>query len=123
VYYKGVHGKLISLYMLHSFPFEVHSQELVNFVGCCAADLNETYFVGNVNEESCQLVKCTYECLEKAISIGIYSYDFNSEVSVLDLLFVFCLTSTLKVQYEFITQTTNLVFKLLIWSYLLISIF
>ncbi|XP_027905477.1 methionine aminopeptidase 1A-like isoform X1 [Vigna unguiculata] len=33
------------------------------------ADLNETYFVGNVNEESCQLVKCTYECLEKAISI------------------------------------------------------
>ncbi|XP_014515901.1 methionine aminopeptidase 1A isoform X1 [Vigna radiata var. radiata] len=33
------------------------------------ADLNETYFVGNVDEESCQLVKCTYECLEKAISI------------------------------------------------------
>ncbi|KAF1876557.1 hypothetical protein Lal_00021271 [Lupinus albus] len=40
VYYKGVHG-----------------------------DLNETYFVGNVDEESRQLVKCTYECLEKAISI------------------------------------------------------
>ncbi|KAG5069377.1 hypothetical protein JHK85_001754 [Glycine max] len=40
VYYKGVHG-----------------------------DLNETYFVGNVDEESLQLVKCTYECLEKAISI------------------------------------------------------
>ncbi|XP_047174455.1 methionine aminopeptidase 1A-like [Vigna umbellata] len=36
------------------------------------ADLNETYFVGNVDEESCQLVKCTYECLEKAISIGIH---------------------------------------------------
>ncbi|KAK8464723.1 hypothetical protein PHAVU_010G080400 [Phaseolus vulgaris] len=33
------------------------------------ADLNETYFVGNIDEESCQLVKCTYECLEKAISI------------------------------------------------------
>ncbi|KAF1868254.1 hypothetical protein Lal_00018774 [Lupinus albus] len=40
VYYKGVHG-----------------------------DLNETYFVGNVDEESRRLVKCTYECLEKAISI------------------------------------------------------
>ncbi|KAL5073235.1 hypothetical protein RYX36_012219 [Vicia faba] len=40
VYYKGVHG-----------------------------DLNETYFVGNVDEESRQLVKCTYECLDKAISI------------------------------------------------------
>ncbi|KAL0923708.1 hypothetical protein M5K25_007775 [Dendrobium thyrsiflorum] len=40
VYYKGVHG-----------------------------DLNETYFVGNVDEESQRLVRCTYECLEKAISI------------------------------------------------------
>ncbi|CAN6476638.1 unnamed protein product [Victoria cruziana] len=40
VYYDGVHG-----------------------------DLNETYFVGNVDEESQQLVRCTYECLEKAISI------------------------------------------------------
>ncbi|KAF6146521.1 hypothetical protein GIB67_039606 [Kingdonia uniflora] len=32
-------------------------------------DLNETYFVGKVDEASQQLVKCTYECLEKAISI------------------------------------------------------
>ncbi|MQL98755.1 hypothetical protein Taro_031468 [Colocasia esculenta] len=34
-------------------------------------DLNETYFVGKVDEASQQLVRCTYECLEKAISIGI----------------------------------------------------
>ncbi|KAK4593051.1 hypothetical protein RGQ29_017269 [Quercus rubra] len=40
VYYKGVHG-----------------------------DLNETYFVGNVDEESRRLVQCTYESLEKAIAI------------------------------------------------------
>ncbi|GLT64267.1 hypothetical protein SLA2020_367710 [Shorea laevis] len=40
VYYKGVHG-----------------------------DLNETFFVGSVDEESQRLVQCTYECLEKAISI------------------------------------------------------
>ncbi|KAK4793874.1 hypothetical protein SAY86_011868 [Trapa natans] len=40
VYYKGVHG-----------------------------DLNETYFVGNVDETSRRLVQCTYECLEKAIAI------------------------------------------------------
>ena len=37
-----------------------------SFVG----DLNETYFVGNVDEASRKLVQCTYECLEKAISIG-----------------------------------------------------
>ncbi|KAK6918557.1 Peptidase M24 [Dillenia turbinata] len=40
VYYKGVHG-----------------------------DLNETYFVGNVDEASRHLVQSTYECLEKAIAI------------------------------------------------------
>nr|GMD59350.1 methionine aminopeptidase 1A [Ipomoea batatas] len=40
VYYKGVHG-----------------------------DLNETFFVGNVDEDSRRLVQCTYECLDKAISI------------------------------------------------------
>ncbi|KAI3444708.1 hypothetical protein Pfo_001373 [Paulownia fortunei] len=40
VYYKGVHG-----------------------------DLNETFFVGNVDEASQRLVQCTYECLEKAIAI------------------------------------------------------
>ncbi|RAL54058.1 hypothetical protein DM860_004529 [Cuscuta australis] len=32
-------------------------------------DLNETFFVGNVDETSQRLVQCTYECLEKAISI------------------------------------------------------
>uniref|UniRef100_A0A0D3BQ16 Peptidase M24 domain-containing protein n=1 Tax=Brassica oleracea var. oleracea TaxID=109376 RepID=A0A0D3BQ16_BRAOL len=32
-------------------------------------DLNETCFVGNVDEASRQLVKCTYGCLEKAIAI------------------------------------------------------
>lgn len=36
-----------------------------------AGDLNETYYVGNVDEESKRLVQCTYECLEKAISIGM----------------------------------------------------
>jgi len=37
----------------------------------CAGDLNETYFVGKTDEASQQLVRSTYECLEKAISIGI----------------------------------------------------
>ncbi|XP_026454784.1 methionine aminopeptidase 1A-like [Papaver somniferum] len=35
----------------------------------CHGDLNETFFVGNVDEASQQLVRRTYECLEKAIAI------------------------------------------------------
>lgn len=40
------------------------------FTAHYAGDLNETFFVGNVDEASRQLVHCTYKCLEKAISIG-----------------------------------------------------
>ena len=34
-------------------------------------DLNETFFVGEVDEESKQLVKVTYECISQAIAAGI----------------------------------------------------
>ncbi len=33
-------------------------------------DLNETYPVGNVDEKHLQLIKGTYESLEKSIAIG-----------------------------------------------------
>ena len=33
-------------------------------------DLNETLFVGKVDEESKTLVKVTHECLSQAIDIG-----------------------------------------------------
>ncbi|KAL6569374.1 Microtubule-associated protein 1A [Orobanche minor] len=34
-------------------------------------DLNETFFVGNVDEASKRLVHCTNECLEKAIAVDM----------------------------------------------------
>ena len=37
-------------------------------------DLNETFFVGEVNEDSKQLVKVTYECINQAISSGNLIY-------------------------------------------------
>lgn len=46
--------------------------------GRLLGDLNETYFVGNVDETSRQLVQCTYECLEKAIAIGMVSFLISS---------------------------------------------
>ena len=39
-------------------------------------DLNETFFVGEVDEESKQLVKVTYECISQAISAGILYWKF-----------------------------------------------
>ena len=38
-------------------------------------DLNETYFVGEVDEESKQLVKVTYECINQAIAAGTLTYN------------------------------------------------
>ncbi|MFG1588321.1 M24 family metallopeptidase [Staphylococcus aureus] len=37
-------------------------------------DLNETFFVGDVDEKAKTLVRVTHECLEKAISIGKFSH-------------------------------------------------
>ena len=56
-----------------------------------AGDLNETYFVGNVDEESRRLVQCTYESLEKAIAIGIfklYTYRPGFKKKMIDLITV-----------------------------------
>lgn len=52
----------------------VHGIEILNLFlfACCAGDLNETFFVGNVDEASRRLVQCTYECLDKAIAAGNY---------------------------------------------------
>ena len=35
-------------------------------------DLNETFFVGEVSDDSKQLVQVTYECLNQAIAEGMY---------------------------------------------------
>ncbi len=37
-------------------------------------DLNETLFVGEVSESAKKLVEVTWECLEKAIESGKYSF-------------------------------------------------
>ena len=58
------------LYMLCLFLISI-------YIKSTAGDLNETYFVGNVDEASKQLVRCTYECLEKAIAIGDIIYNFD----------------------------------------------
>lgn len=70
VYYKGVHGKK---HLITSVMYDIILNNCLSITWCFpdfAGDLNETFFVGNVDETSRRLVQCTYECLEKAISIG-----------------------------------------------------
>ncbi|KAK9143259.1 hypothetical protein Syun_012659 [Stephania yunnanensis] len=69
-------GKSVNEIICHGIPDarRLEDGDIVNVdVTVCYkgvhGDLNETYFVGNVDEASQQLVRCTYECLEKAISI------------------------------------------------------
>ncbi|KAG6517566.1 hypothetical protein ZIOFF_020962 [Zingiber officinale] len=64
VYYKGVHG-----------------------------DLNETFFVGEVDEASRHLVRCTYECLEKAISID---YSITKISHQFELILTYFTSSSVK---------------------------
>ena len=76
------------LYMLCLFLISI-------YIKSTAGDLNETYFVGNVDEASKQLVRCTYECLEKAIAIGGIIYNF-------DLIYSLYMLSFKRKQEEFL---------------------
>jgi methionine aminopeptidase len=58
--------KLWFVFVLTDRCVEMLEAELRIFAG----DLNETFFVGKVDEDSEKLVRTTYECLEKAIATG-----------------------------------------------------
>ncbi|KAF8722425.1 hypothetical protein HU200_022470 [Digitaria exilis] len=69
---KRVEVDTIAVELPHFFPSQCCTSinEVISMEFQMQGDLNETYFVGNVDEASKQLVRCTYECLEKAIAIG-----------------------------------------------------
>ena len=48
------------------------SVDITVYVGGFHGDLNETFFVGNVDEGGKKLVRTAYECLMKGIEIGTY---------------------------------------------------
>lgn len=47
------------------------------------ADLNETYFVGTVDEKSRHLVQATYECMMKGIEIGMSSSSIHQSITII----------------------------------------
>eukprot|EP00249_Psilotum_nudum_P015499 c25359_g1_i1 orf=1132-2181(-) len=47
---------------------DIVNVDVTVYLNGCHGDLNETFFVGKVDDFSQQLVQCTYECLEKAIA-------------------------------------------------------
>lgn len=64
VYHRGFHGSIIDLYVF----FLINN--LFIFKLLILGDLNETLFIGEVDEKSKLLTKVTYEALMKAIDIG-----------------------------------------------------
>lgn len=59
----GGHGQLVVHVCLHAVDITV-------YVDGFHGDLNETFFVGNVDESGKKLVQNAYECLMKGIAIG-----------------------------------------------------
>ena len=54
-----------------AFPTTQHSLvDITVYHGGFHGDLNETLFVGNVDEASKHLVKTAYECMMKGIEVG-----------------------------------------------------
>lgn len=50
--------------------FIVHAVDITVYHNGFHGDLNETFFVGDVDEEAKKLVQTTYECLMQAIDSG-----------------------------------------------------
>lgn len=48
----------------------VHTVDITVYHNGFHGDLNETFFVGDVDEEAKKLVQTTYECLMQAIDSG-----------------------------------------------------
>ncbi|MCO5562008.1 hypothetical protein L7F22_015634 [Adiantum nelumboides] len=48
---------------------DIVNVDVTVYLNGCHGDLNETFFVGEVDKASEQLVRCTYECLQKAIAL------------------------------------------------------
>ena len=64
----------------NNFIFAV---DITVYHGGFHGDLNETFFVGNVDDDSRKLVQTAYECMMKGIEIGEYQYKIMT-------LFEFC---------------------------------
>ena len=56
-----------SLSLFNSFPPAV---DISVYHGGFHSDLNETFFVGKVDDDSRKLVQIAYECMMKGIEIG-----------------------------------------------------
>ena len=73
-----IHSKMFTLGNMvfktlarHVIFFFVTLVDITIYYNGFHGDLNETYFVGDVDEDSKQLVKVTYECINQAIAAGI----------------------------------------------------
>lgn len=55
---------------IYFFLFYIYLVDITLYHDGFHGDMNETFFVGNVDEKSKKLVKVTHECLMKAIEIG-----------------------------------------------------
>ena len=59
-------------FFYNNFVFAV---DITVYHGGFHGDLNETFFVGNVDDDSRKLVQTAYECMMKGIEIGEYQYN------------------------------------------------
>ena len=71
VYHRGFHGNRQTDHLI--FLTKLGTYLRIHFI---LGDLNETLFVGEVDEESKKLTKVTYEALMAAINIGEVIFSF-----------------------------------------------
>src|SRR6218665_3065792 len=69
----------VLLYLCYNSGLPCLAVDVTTYYRGFHGDLNETFFVGNVDEKAKTLVRVTHECLDKAIQAGLYR-SFSSDV-------------------------------------------
>lgn len=67
---------------LHIYSLFTYTVDITVYHNGFHGDLNETFFVGEVDEGAKKLVQTTYECLMQAIDSGRLWRDFPSLISL-----------------------------------------
>ena len=62
--------------------FTIIAVDITVYHGGFHGDLNETFFVGKVDDASRRLVETAYECMMKGIAIGEFSLSLSLSLSL-----------------------------------------
>ena len=81
--HRNEHGSFVTNFWRHVYIMRLLMiVDITTYHGGFHGDLNETFFVGNVDEKSRKLVRTTHECLQKATALSMWKRNWFHRISI-----------------------------------------